>query len=109
MHAFALGMCVFLFVLIFARLFASHKHPYFNKFFIIYHAGVGISTATMLATVFTSNWVMPLSQPFPELRAWGHIVLTICFCLFFYVLISSITEFEKNVSFYQGYLTPRVE
>lgn len=95
-HAFTLGMFVFLFVLIFARLFDIHKHPYFNKFFITYHVGVGVSTATMLAHGIYVELGNAPHPAFSGIAGLGHIVLTIGFCLFFYVLISSITEFEKK-------------
>lgn len=95
-HAFALGMFVFLFVLIFAKLFNIHKHPHFNKFYLTYHIGVGVSTLTMLAHGIYVELGKAPHAAFSGIAGLGHIVLTIAFALFFYVLIGSINENETN-------------
>lgn len=95
-HAFTLGMFVFLFVLIFAKLFDTHTHPHFNKFFIIYHIGVGMSTLTMLAHGIYVELGNAPHAAFSGIAGLGHIILTVGFSLFFYILISSINKTEAT-------------
>lgn len=96
-HSFVLGMFVFLFVLIFAKLFNIHNHPHFNKFFITYHVGVAVSVLTMLAHgIFVELGNAPHAA-FSGIAGLGHIILTIGFGLFFLVLIGSINQQEAKI------------
>lgn len=95
-HSFALGMFVFLFVLIFAKLFQIHTHKRFKLFFSSYHIGLGLTVLTMLAHgIYVSLGNEPHAA-FSGIAGIGHIVLTIAFGLFFHILLDSINKFEKT-------------
>lgn len=95
-HAFTLGMFVFLFVLIFAKLFNLHQHKHFKLFFITYHLALATTTGTMLAHGIYVELGNAPHAAFSGIAGLGHIALTAAFGLFFYVLISSINANQEN-------------
>lgn len=95
-HAFSLGMFVFLFVLIFAKLFDIHNHPHFNKFFITYHISLAVTTLTMLVHGIYVELGNAPHPGFSGIAGLGHITMTVAYCLFFYVLIDSIDKIEAK-------------
>lgn len=67
------------------------------KFFITYDVGLAGSVLTMFAHgVFVELGNEPLAA-FSRIAGLGHILLTIGFGLFFFVLISSINQQEAKV------------
>lgn len=89
-HSFTLGTFFFLFVLILTKLFQLDSHKYFNKFFATYHVGLGITIIVMLAHgIFVTLGNNPHAA-FSGIAGIGHIILTIAFGLFFYILIQGI-------------------
>jgi len=89
-HSFTLGTFFFLFVLIFAKLFQLDTHKHFNKFFITYHTGLGLTVLIMLVHGIYVTLGNEPHAAFSGVAGIGHIILTIAFGLFFYILIQNI-------------------
>lgn len=94
-HSFTLGVFFFLFVLIFARLFDIHTHKHFNKFFITYHIGLGLTVLAMFAHGIYVTLGNAPHAAFSGIAGIGHIIITISFFLFFMILIKSVND--KNL------------
>lgn len=95
-HSFTLGTFFFLFVLILAKLFQLDSHKHFNKFFTTYHVGLGVTVLVMLAHGIYVTLGNDPHAAFSGVAGIGHIILTIAFGLFFYILIQGINQ---NLSF----------
>ncbi|MEY8291944.1 DUF2871 family protein [Carnobacteriaceae bacterium 52-44] len=95
-HSFTLGTFFFLFVLILAKLFQLDSHKHFNKFFTTYHVGLGVTVLVMLAHGIYVTFGNDPHAAFSGVAGIGHIILTIAFGLFFYILIQGINQ---NLSF----------
>lgn len=91
-HSFTLGTFFFLFVLILAKLFQLDSHKHFNKFFTTYHVGLGVTVLVMLAHGIYVTLGNDPHAAFSGVAGIGHIILTIAFGLFFYILIQGINQ-----------------
>jgi len=96
-HSFTLGTFFFLFVLILTKLFDLDAHKHFNKFFTTYHIGFGLTVLVMLAHGIYVTLGNEPHAAFSGIAGIGHIILTIAFGLFFYILIQSINH-QSNVT-----------
>ena len=94
-HSLTLGTFFFLFVLILAKLFHIDSHKHFNKFFITYHIGLGLTILTMLTHGIYVALGNDPHAAFSGIAGVGHILLTIALGLFFYILIQNVNQ-EQN-------------
>lgn len=94
-HSLTLGAFFFLFVLILTKLFQLDSHKHFNKFFITYHIGLGLTILVMLTHGIYVALGNDPHAAFSGIAGIGHILLTIGFGLFFYILIQSV-DYETN-------------
>lgn len=91
-HSFTLGTFFFLFVLILAKLFQLDTHKHFRRFFATYHIGLGITTLTMLAHGIYVTLGNEPHAAFSGIAGIGHIIITIGFVYFFYILIQCVNQ-----------------
>lgn len=91
-HSFTLGTFFFLFVLILAKLFQLDSHKHFDKFFATYHVGLGVTVLVMLAHGIYVTLGNDPHAAFSGIAGIGHIILTVAFGLFFYILIQGINH-----------------
>lgn len=96
-HSFTLGTFFFLFVLVLTKIFHLNAHKHFKKFYTTYHIGLGITVLTMLAHGIYVTLGNEPHAAFSGIAGLGHIILTVAFGFFFYVLIQSIDQDSKTV------------
>jgi len=96
-HSFTLGTFFFLFLLILTKLFELDTHKHFNKFFTTYHIGLGMTVLVMLAHGIYVTLGNDPHAAFSGIAGIGHIILTIAFGLFFYILIQGINR-QSNMT-----------
>lgn len=96
-HSFTLGTFFFLFILILAKLFHLDSHKHFNKFFATYHIGLGMTVLVMLVHGIYVTLGNDPHAAFSGIAGLGHIILTIAFGLFFYILIQGIDQESEKI------------
>ncbi|MET7460807.1 DUF2871 domain-containing protein [Nonomuraea sp. NPDC005501] len=85
-HAFALGMLVFLIVLVLEKQFALTSSRLFGWFFWIYNAGLALSMAMMTLHGTLTVLGRPSGDAIALIAGLGHILLTVGLVLLFVTL-----------------------
>ncbi|MGM9925904.1 MAG: DUF2871 domain-containing protein [Bacillus sp. (in: firmicutes)] len=99
-HLLSLGFIMFLLFLVIEKCFTISEEKHFNLFFILYHVGVASMAACMLTrgivTALELNGSLTLSNGLDAaisgISGLSHIVLTIAFVLFMFLLKNRIEK-----------------
>ncbi|MDA9470683.1 DUF2871 domain-containing protein [Enterococcus sp. 5H] len=91
-HALVLGMIFLIIVLLLEKNFQIMKHKNYQKFYILYNIGLGITLLIMLIHGTMTVLDYSYSAAISGVAGIGHIIMTIGLGFFFNVLFGSIKE-----------------
>ena len=91
-HTLILGMFFFLIVLLLEQNFQLSQHKNFNKFFLFYNIGLGLTLLMLL--IHGSMTVLGIegNAAISGIAGLGHIILTIGLAFFFNVLLAQTKQ-----------------
>lgn len=91
-HALVLGMIFLIIVLLLEKNFQIMKHKNYQKFYILYNIGLGITLLIMLIHGTMTVLGYSSSAAISGIAGIGHIIMTIGLGFFFNVLFGSVKE-----------------